>query len=263
MKKFFKLRGIKTQIDVDFENEIGVYGDSFWVMIENNLYEPETFDFIKKSFMPGSTFIDVGAATGCMTIYAAQLGYQVIAIEPQTKVFEALKRNLSLNAEVSIKVHALHALVVESKPEDIIELSDFFSYGASGPLGALDQNVGLVDLQTIISKTKSGSPITIKMDIEGVEFNILRNTDLLLLLKARKANMYLSLHPGFLRPLQSNNFFKKFVWRLRAIREVDNLFTRLSKSGQVYNSTKMTRLNRATILLELRRNSRDFHISFG
>jgi FkbM family methyltransferase len=263
MNKFFELRGVKTQIDVDFENEIGVYGDIFWAMIENNLYEPETFDFIKKSFMPESTFIDVGAATGCMTIYAAHLGYQVISIEPQTKVFEALKRNLNLNPEVSIKVHALHALVVDSNQEEITKLNKFFSHGAAGPLEALEKNVGLVDLQTVISKTKSGTPISIKMDIEGVEFNILRNKDLLALLKTREANMYLSLHPGFLRPLQSNNFVKKFIWRVRAIREVDNLFTRLSKYGQVYNSTKLIRLNRASILFELRRNSRDFHISFG
>ena len=263
MNKSFELRGTKTQIDVDFENEIGVYGDSFWAMIENNLYEPETFDFIKRSFRPGSTFIDVGAATGCMTIYAAQLGYQVIAIEPQTKVFEALKRNLQLNPPVSISVNALHALVVDSKQEKNIQLNKFFSDGATGPLEALEKNVGLVDLQTVISNAESGTPITIKMDIEGVEFNILRNKDLLALLKTREADMYLSLHPGFLRPLQSNNFFKKLMWRLQAIREVDSLFTRLSKFGQVHNSTKITKLNRATILLELRRKSRDFHVSFG
>jgi FkbM family methyltransferase len=263
MNKSIELRGTKTQIDVDFENEIGVYGDSFWAMIENNLYEPETFDFIKRSFRTGSTFIDVGAATGCMTIYAAQLGYQVIAIEPQTKVFEALKRNLKLNPEVSISVNALHALVVDSKQEKNIKLNRFFSDGATGPLEALEKNVGLVDLQTVISKAESGTPITIKMDIEGVEFNILRNKDLLALLKTREADMYLSLHPGFLRPLQSNNLFKKFMWRLQAIREVDSLFTRLSKFGQVHNSTKITKLTRATILLELRRKSRDFHVSFG
>lgn len=263
MSKFYELRGTKIQIDVDFENGIGVYGDSFWEMIENNLYEPETFDFIKKSFIRRSTFIDVGAATGCMSIYAAQLGYQVIAIEPQSKVFEALKRNLEINPEVSTRVTALHALVVDSKNDEIVRLNEFFSDGAAGPLEALEKNVGIVDLQTIISKTEIGTPISIKMDIEGVEFNILRNKDLLSQLKTREANMYLSLHPGFLRPLQSNNFFKKFIWRVRAIREVDNLFTRLSRYGEVHNSTKSTRLNRASILLELRRNSRDFHISFG
>jgi len=205
----------------------------------------------------------VGAATGCMTIYAAQLGYQVIAVEPQTKVFEALKRNLKLNPEVSIKVNALHALVVDGKREEITQLNEFFSDGAVGPLEALEKNVSTIDLQTVISKTESGSPIIVKMDIEGVEFNILRNKELLALLKTREATMYLSLHPGFLKPLQSQNLFKKFIWRLGAIREVDNLFTDLSEFAQVHNSTKLMKLNRITILLELRRNFRDFHISFG
>lgn len=263
MKKTIILRGTKTNIDTEFENELGVYGDSFWEMVEDNLYEPETFDFIKKCFVPGSTFIDVGAATGCMTIYAAQLGYQVVAIEPQAEVYEALKRNLDLNPEVSTKVNALHALVVNRNYEGNANLNDFFSDGAAGPLSKLEKSVSLIDLQTVISKTDSKLMVIVKMDIEGVEFNILRDIELLALLRARKATLYLSLHPGFLSPLQSNNFFKKSIWRLEAIREVENLFTRLSAFAQVYNSAKRTKLNRITILLELRRKSRDFHISFG
>jgi len=263
MKKTINLRGTKTDIDTQFENELGVYGDGFWAMVEDNLYEPQTFDFVKKWFVPGAAFIDVGAATGCMTIYAAQLGYQVVGIEPQTKVFEAFRRNLDLNPEVAIKVEAVHALVVDKNNQDARNVSDFFSEGASGPLSRLEMDVKLIDLETIISKIELISPVVLKMDIEGVEFNILQNVELLGLLKTRKASMYVSLHPGFLNPLKSRNIFKKFLWRLRAIREVGNLVSRLLQFAQVYNSTKTEKLNTFTVLLELRRNSRDFQIIFG
>ncbi len=263
MKKTIVLRGIKTEIDTQFENELGVYGDSFWSMVEDNRYEPQTFDFIKKCFVPGSKFIDVGAATGCMTIYAAQLGYHVLAIEPQTKVFAALKRNLDLNPEIALKVEALHALVVDMRDQETSNLEDYFTEGASGPLAALDTNINLIHLESLISKIGSNSPITIKMDIEGVEFNILQNIQLLTLLKSRTANMYLSLHPGFLNPLKSGNVFVKFIWRLRAIVEVGNLVVRLSRFARIYDATRTTRLNLVTILIRLRKNSRDFHIIFG
>ncbi len=263
MTKTFVLRGNKIEIDTQFESDLGVYGDTFWSMVEDNRYEPQTFDFIKNCFVPGSTFIDVGAATGCMTIYAAQLGYQVVAIEPQAKVFEALQRNLDLNPEISVQIKAVNALVVVENKHKKGEQEIFFTEGASGPLAGLEENVNLIDLETIFSEIGAKTSVSLKMDIEGVEFNILRNNGLLALLKTRKANMYLSLHPGFLSPLQDNNFLKKFIWRLQAIGEVGNLVIRISRFAQIYNATKTKKLNLFSVFIELKNKSRDFHVTFG
>lgn len=46
---------------------------------------------------PGSLFVDVGANVGVYTLWAAETGARVIAIEPDQGAFSALQENLSLN----------------------------------------------------------------------------------------------------------------------------------------------------------------------
>ncbi len=51
----------------------------------------------RRILRPGDLFIDVGASAGYYTIWAADLGARVVAVEPDPVARQLLERNLSLN----------------------------------------------------------------------------------------------------------------------------------------------------------------------
>jgi FkbM family methyltransferase len=256
------LRGKPTFIDVEYEEKLGIYGQNFWTLIDRNAYESETFDFIQRTYIPGAFFFDIGAATGCMSIYAAQLGYRVVAVEPQYPVFEALKRNIALNSDLKENIETIHALVVNSESQYLDKISDFFTPGASGPLEDLTSSVSRISIFELTSRANSEAKTVLKMDIEGAEFNLLRDNALLSELKTRNSVMYLSLHPGFLAPLSGNSKLARLVWLVRATKEVADLYFRLRRYSIVMNSKGTVQLNLLDILRQLHYDSRDFQINF-
>jgi FkbM family methyltransferase len=256
------LRGKPTFIDIEYEEKIGIYGQDFWTLINDNAYESETFDFIQRTFVPGAFFFDIGAATGCMSIYAAQLGYQVVAFEPQHSVFEALRRNIALNPDLLRNTETVYALVVNSKSQGSKGISDFFTSGASGPLESLSDSVKRISMQDLFHRANLDVKTVFKVDIEGAEFNLLRDAELLSELKARNSVMYLSLHPGFLAPLQSKSKFARLVRLVRATLEVADLYFRLRRYSLIKDNIGTVELSLVGILRHLHRDSRDFQINF-
>jgi len=256
------LRGRPILVDAKFEENLGIYGKEFWLLIDCNAYEPATFDFLQRTYFPGAYFLDIGAATGCMSLYAAQLGYCVIALEPQRSVFEALRRNVELNTALQGDIELIHALVVNSESKESDEISDFFTSGASGPLEGLSSSVRRISMRELLSSVNSEAKTVIKVDIEGAEFNLLRDVGLLSELKARNSVMYLSLHPGFLSPLQGNSKLARLVWLIKATQEVVDLYFRLRRYSCIMNSEGSSQMNLVSILLQLQGDSRDFQINF-
>lgn len=51
----------------------------------------------QRRLKPGELFVDVGANVGTYTLWAADLGVEVIAVEPAPASIERLRRNLALN----------------------------------------------------------------------------------------------------------------------------------------------------------------------
>jgi FkbM family methyltransferase len=256
------LRGMPTSVDADYEDNLGIYGKEFWSLINRDAYEPTTFDFIQQTYKPGACFFDIGAATGCMSLYAAQLGYNVVSIEPQQYVFEALRRNVALNSNLQAKIELIHALVVSTESKDSGEMSDFFTSGASGPLDRLTSSVDRISINDLFLKSNTCIKTVFKVDIEGAEFNLLRDTQLLSELKAHNSIMFLSLHPGFLRPLQRSGNLARLVWLARATREVSLLYFRLRKYSIIKDSKGRTKMNLIVLLRHLQRDLRDFQIHF-
>lgn len=254
------IRGNNTFVDVVYEDSLGIYGSAFWALVNDDKYEPETFDFIQRNFQQKACFVDIGAATGCMSIYAAHLGYTVFSIEPQERVFEALRRNVALNKDIQDRIELVHALVVAGKD---IEISKFFSDGASGPLEDLSPLIRTLNLIDLLKGADFGNNIVLKMDIEGAEFNLLNDHQLLDYLKKHTAILYLSLHPGFLTPIKNKSKLAKVAWQTKATIEVLKLYINLRKFSIILDSNGTMTLNFFSILFLLKRNSKDFQINFG
>ena len=73
--KTYKIRTTEVRVDIGYESEIGIYADPFWQQIADGHYETVTFDFLENLHLSGfEYFLDIGAATGCMSLYAAATG---------------------------------------------------------------------------------------------------------------------------------------------------------------------------------------------
>lgn len=198
-----KLDGVRISIVLDED----FYGEKFWKRIEAGTYEPDTLQFIRLNCTTDTLFIDIGAANGAMTLLAARYGSKVIAYEPNPLMFLILNRNLLSNPELNQKVTSYQRAISDVKRE--IEFSvESNSKILSSIVFSQDLSsqgkIKVDSLSEILTKLSTENlKIIIKMDIEGAEWQILKNVETLQSLKLHKAKLLLALHPGFYRPHRS------------------------------------------------------------
>ncbi len=132
--------------------------------------EPETLKWIE-SFEPGSMFADVGANIGQYSLYAATLGHDVAAIEPQPANFQALLRNIGLN-KLSENIDAWHIAISSRRKVSVIQVN---YQDIAGKSGIQIQKTGNYFVQC-----HNLEPVFdyIKIDVDGVELDIVKGMDL-------------------------------------------------------------------------------------
>jgi FkbM family methyltransferase len=113
---------------------------------------------------PGDLFVDVGANVGSYTIWAAECGAHVIALEPASDTFCLLRENISLNG---YSVQAIQAAAGDAcgvaqftKGRDCVNQFD--------PEGSEQTRVVTID-SVIGDRAVAG----MKVDVEGFEFDVL------------------------------------------------------------------------------------------
>lgn len=119
-------------------------------------------------------FLDIGAYIGYFSLLAANLGAQVLAIEPNPKCFELLDRSLKENQlEIMFRPEAisntrgaftLNTQAVQNKGESFLVLPN----EAGGPMVQVDR------LKNVLSPL--WQPDIIKVDIEGEEWNAIQGS---------------------------------------------------------------------------------------
>jgi FkbM family methyltransferase len=115
----------------------------------------------------GDLFIDVGASVGAYTLWAAELGAEVIAIEPDPRARTRLEANLALNpyrvAVLPVALADRRDSMLFTKDLDTLNrlvLDD--SAGVSGPVDA-------VPTQTLDAVIGERFVAGVKVDVEGAE----------------------------------------------------------------------------------------------
>jgi FkbM family methyltransferase len=113
----------------------------------------------------GGLFIDVGANVGTYTLWAAELGAEVIALEPAEDTFGLLKENIALNG---YRVTAVRAAASDhcGTARFTSDLDAANCLAADGPVRA--------DLTTIDSLVGDRHVTGMKVDVEGFEIDVLR-----------------------------------------------------------------------------------------
>ena len=86
--------------------------DNFWDTCEAG-WEATTFEVLTSQPGPASTFVDVGAWIGPMTLVAAACGARVVAYEPDPTAADELAENIAANPGFDVDVRTGRAVDID------------------------------------------------------------------------------------------------------------------------------------------------------
>jgi FkbM family methyltransferase len=143
--------------------------------MENGTFEPDETGLIAGFSGPGNVFVDVGANYGFFSCVARQLGAHVVAIEPLQSNLAILYRNLAVNGWNDIEVLPLG---LSSRPGVAMIYGGGMAASLmqrwSGVSETWNATIALSTLDIVLSDRFAGKPLLIKLDVEGLELQVLR-----------------------------------------------------------------------------------------
>lgn len=122
----------------------------------------------RQTLRPGDLFVDVGANIGVYTIWAGELGAEVIALEPASDTFALLMENVALNGysvkPIEAAAGAAGGTTRFTNGQDCVNRVD--------PEGAVEATMVTID-SIIDDRIVAG----MKIDVEGFEIEVLRGCE--------------------------------------------------------------------------------------
>jgi FkbM family methyltransferase len=184
---------------------------TFWIdpgsylgatLARTGTYEPATLAVLQGVVRPGEAFVDIGANEGFFTVAASRLvgpGGRVIAIEPQGRLQEVLRRNLDLNGCGNVEVLAVAITDVPGEAE--LHLTPDMNNSASGlaqptRYRLATQTVPCVTLAEVFA-SRGLAEAVVKMDIESWEYEAITGSPELFR-TGRVRVLILELHEGLM-----------------------------------------------------------------
>lgn len=139
-------------------------------------WEKHTLDFIRRFARTGSTAVDIGAHIGTLTLAMAEAvgpQGQVVAFEPQPKIFRELFYNMTLNGAIamngSLNIQYFWSAVGNESGKVELSPSDPMNEGKTKLQGGTGQFVDIIPLDSLKLENVS----LIKIDVEGMEGQVL------------------------------------------------------------------------------------------
>jgi FkbM family methyltransferase len=209
-----------TKNDETFFIDRGDPNNSFWESHFSH-WEPETFDVLDAFLTKETTFIDIGAWVGPITLYASRKSKEVYSVEADSLSMFFLQKNCRNNCEENI--HFIHRAIYSRSNENVLfgknsflpgsTLNDSTSQILSGIQGAEGYSITTISFQDLIKRVKNIS--LIKVDIEGGEENIL--DDLFLFHELHSVPMYISFHVDWWKNKNLNRFksLEKYIPQIK------------------------------------------------
>ena len=232
--------------DFSLDPDIDFYGDIYWQGVSNKAYEPDTMIFLENNINSTTDFVDVGAATGAMSIIAAKLGARVLAYEAVPKVYEIARAHINSNPGISNRI-ILRNKAISSQP-GILELgknSDPKVLASISNEEVTNSNKATVEIVSLVDELetfhKEENSLVIKVDIEGAEWKLLSDKKTLEGLSRHKAHVLLAIHPGFDRPFKvlpfGLTFLTKKIWQFQNLVIAYRFFGTLLKVATIQRTS--------------------------
>lgn len=157
--------GVTWEVD-----EPSVGGYQFWNDWENAGWEQSTLDVLDQFVTPESTFVDIGAWIGPVSLWASHLAKRVISVEPDPVALRYLRKNAKAN-KAPIKV--IPAAISNHTGYEFITASDDGWGSSMTRLTPTGKQVSCWTLPDLFEKHKIENVSLVKMDIEGAESLVL------------------------------------------------------------------------------------------
>jgi FkbM family methyltransferase len=147
----------------------------FWSYVNENRWDPYTWEVLTKFLDPTKTFLDIGAWIGPTALYGSFLSRRCVAIEPDPVAFNKFQTNLTLNPSIiNIELYP----IALSKETGLTKMGSTSTPGDSQSsliFSESDQSweVEAFTIEDIFSRYNITDCSFIKMDIEGGEFSVL------------------------------------------------------------------------------------------
>ena len=239
-----------TGFEFDFDAEGDPYGEAMWEGLLAGGYESTTLGFMLSHLSSKTLLVDVGAASGVFSLLAASLGSKVIAIEADPNWFRLLEKNVRLNKfteVVNLQEVAVSGQRVLAEPSQRVR-GQVLHHSVMSDQALKSTPPKLDSLRRIIEvQGQGGKQLVVKIDIEGAEFAILKDSVEADYLISNRAILFVSFHPGFHYNRVSTN---NLVWllnaiysRFRGLVDCATVFTKLQghKSCQLPNGRRVKR----------------------
>jgi FkbM family methyltransferase len=155
--------------------EIGAGDTTYEMVYRLGEYEPTVTRVARGLLRPGDVAVDVGANQGWFSLVMARAvapGGRVHAIEPLTPLVGALERNLSLNPELDVAVHAVAAGDTDGEIELHVFAGLPLGHTSAATFGALPYESRIVPLRRL-DELIDECPALVKVDVEGYEPEVL------------------------------------------------------------------------------------------
>lgn len=159
---------------------------------------------LKDMLNEGDTFLDAGANHGAFSIVASQIVGKnglVVAIEPQPRLYEAVRNSLQANAFSQFQVYQVAVGNSEGEVEFLIPI------GYSGPSGVYGEHSGVAKhkkTKVLMKKCDElcdwkniPGKLLVKLDIEGSEYDFLLGARKMI--ELLKPNIIIEIHPKSIR----------------------------------------------------------------
>lgn len=138
------------------------------------LHEPESMGFVLHFLRPGDLFVDVGANVGTYTVLASgAAGARAVAFEPIPLTFSRLKRNLAVN-ELNALVDARREGVGAAAGRLLFSTDRDTNNHAITPGEPGSESALEVPVTTLDDALTGLAPTLLKIDVEGMEVDVLR-----------------------------------------------------------------------------------------
>jgi FkbM family methyltransferase len=149
--------------------------------VSDPCYEKEEIDFFVQNLRHAAICVDIGANIGLYTCLAASLGKPVVAIEPLPRNLACLHKNLAANGFDTVEVLPV-GLSSEIGTKRLFGTGGCasFSPGWAGSSEKRFRSVPVSTLDSIVTGLPKLRPMLIKMDVEGLELEVLRGADMTL-----------------------------------------------------------------------------------
>jgi FkbM family methyltransferase len=146
--------------------------------------EPETTEWIS-TFSPTDIFFDIGANVGTYTLFAARRCRQVFAFEPEASNYKVLNKNICLNG-LGGSVRAFPFAIADTMRLDSLRLHSTDPGAALHVFGrntdfksdsfepVFEQGAAAITLDLLVFEFGLPVPTQIKIDVDGLEAEILR-----------------------------------------------------------------------------------------